>query len=65
MVKRFLDQVTKDREVKANVIDQVLPHRDLGHQAKTVKMEKVQQKEKSRKVPVRLENQLCFRVSAI
>ena len=41
-----MTRIRKRQKVKANVIDQVLLHRD---QAKTVKMEEVQQKEMSRK----------------
>ena len=55
---------TRKAKVKASVIDQVLLRRDLDHQPKTVNMEKVQQKEKSRKAPVRLENRISLRVSA-
>ena len=48
-----------------NVIDQVLLRRDHDHKAKTVKIKKVQQKEKSQKAPVRLVHQISLRVSAI
>ena len=51
-------------KVKANVIDQVLLRRALDHPAKTVKMERVQPKGKSRKAPARLENRISLRVSA-
>ena len=55
---------TRKGQVKANVIDRVLVRWDLDQQAKTVKTEKVQHKEKSRKVLVRLENQINLRVPA-
>ena len=51
-------------KVKANVIDQVLLRRALDHPAKTVKMETVQPKGKSRKAPARLQNRISLRVSA-
>ena len=38
---------TRKAKVKANVIDQVLLHRNNDHKAKTVKIEKVHQKEKA------------------
>ena len=52
-------------KVKPNVIDQVLLHQALGHQEKTVMVDKVQHKEKSRKLPVRLENGISRRLSAL
>ena len=60
----FKLDMSKKGKGEAHVIDRVLVPKNLDYQARTVKMGKEHQKDKSRRVPASMEKRTNFRVTA-